>query len=113
MTGETILLVTKTQTGEDKFHEPVYSEGSETVENVLVGSPSTDEINTEISLYGKKLVFILGIPKGDTHNWKDAVVYIRGDKYKTYGEPLTQTPQNVPGPWNTQVKVAMYEQGTV
>lgn len=60
-------------------------------------------------MYGKSLFFTLGIPKGDTHDWKDKVIYVRGMKFKSYGMPLIQTEANVPGPWNMQVKVERYE----
>lgn len=111
--GETVELEVRNQTGTDRFHQPVYETVREKVENVVIGSPSTDAVNSDLSIFGKRLMFVLGIPKGDAHNWKDSIVYIRNEKYQTYGEPLIQTESNVPGPWNTQVKVAMYEQGKI
>lgn len=111
--GEDVLLKVIKVTGEDEFHEPVLEETWENISNVLIGSPSTDQIVNDLTLHGKKLLFVLGIPKGDAHNWKDAEVKIRGELYKTYGNPLTQTTENTPTPWNTQVKVAMYEQGAI
>ena len=107
--GETVFLIEKTQTGTDPFGVPVYGETQVKVDNVLIGQPSTDEVMNDMNLYSKQLLFVLGIPKGDTHNWQDTVVIIRGLRFKTYGYPLTQTAENVPGPWNTQVKVARYE----
>ncbi len=109
MKGETVILLSRTKTGTDPFGADVYAETEIEVKNVLVGTPSTDDITTNLNLYGKQLLFVLGIPKGDTNNWKDVVVVIRGEKYKTYGFPLTQTEENVPGRWNTQVKVVRYE----
>lgn len=109
MKGETVILLSRTKTGTDPFGADVYTENEVEVKNVIVGTPSTDDITTNLNLYGKQLLFVLGIPKGDKNNWKDAVVIIRGEKYKTYGFPLTQTEENVPGRWNTQVKVVRYE----
>ena len=109
MKGETVILLSRTKTGTDPFGADVYTETEIEVKNVLVGTPSTDDITTNLNLYGKQLLFVLGIPKGDTNNWKDVTVMIRGEKYKTYGFPLTQTEENVPGRWNTQVKVVRYE----
>lgn len=109
MKGETVILLSRTKTGTDPFGADVYAETEIEVKNVLVGTPSTDDITTNLNLYGKQLLFVLGIPKGDTNNWKDVTVMIRGEKYKTYGFPLTQTEENVPGRWNTQVKVVRYE----
>lgn len=106
--GETIKLIETTQTGTDAFGMPTYSETEVEVANVIIGNPSTTDIVNDMQLYGKSLLFVLGIPKGDSHNWKDKTVIIRGERFKTYGSPLVQTNENVPGRWNTQVKVAQY-----
>lgn len=107
--GETVILIKKTVTGENPIGEPIATSQEIEVENVLIGTPSTDAAVQDLNLYGKRLAFVLGIPKGDNHNWKDTDVLIRGQKFRTYGFPLTQTEANVPGPWNTQVKVEAYE----
>ena len=107
--GETVILIEKTQSGLDPFGKPIYEETETEVKNVLIGSPTFDAAVAELNLTGKRLAFTLGIPKGDSHNWTDTVVIIRGQKFKTYGFPLTQTEGNVPGIWNTQVKVEVYE----
>jgi len=106
--GETVKLVQTTQTGTDPFGNPTYSETEIEVENVIIGTPSTNEIVNDLQLYGKALLFVLGIPKGDTHDWQDKTVIIRGSRFSTYGFPLVQTAANVPGNWNAQVKVAKY-----
>lgn len=107
--GEKVFLIEKVLIGVDAFGVPVYDETRVGVENVLIGQPSTDDVANDLNLYGKQLLFVLGIPKGDQHNWQDTAVIIRGSRFKTYGFPLVQTEANVPGPWNTQVKVARYE----
>lgn len=107
--GETVILIEKTVTSENPIGEPIATSQEVQVDNVLVGTPSTDAAVQDLNLYGKRLAFVLGIPKGDNHNWKDTDVLIRGQKFRTYGFPLTQTEANVPGPWNTQVKVEAYE----
>lgn len=109
MRGETVILIDKVKTGTDAFGADVYSETEITVNDVIIGTPSTDDVVSDLNIYGKQLLFVLGIPKGDTHNWKDKMVMIRGDKYRTYGFPLVQTEANVPGRWNAQVKVERYE----
>lgn len=106
--GETVILIEKTETGVDAFGVPIYTESEAIVDNVIVGSPTFDAAIAELNLTGKKLAFTLGIPKGDAHNWCDTTVVIRGQKFRTYGFPLTQTAENVPGRWNTQVKVEAY-----
>lgn len=106
---ETVILKEKELNGYDPFGKPIYTTNDISVPDVVVGSPTFDGQVAELNLTGKKLAFTLGIPKGDTHDWKDAEVVIRGEVFKTYGYPMTQTAGNVPGKWNTQVKVERYE----
>lgn len=107
--GETVVLIEKTQTGTDAFGAPIYTETETQVNDVLLGSPSFEAAVADLQLNGKRLAYTLGIPKGDTHNWTDAKIKIRGELFRSYGFPLTQTAGNVPGKWNTQVKVERYE----
>lgn len=106
--GETVILIEKIKNGTDAFGAPIFTENEVEIKDVLIGNPSTDAVINELQLYGKRLIFVLGIPKGDNHNWQDTIVVIRGERFKTYGFPLTQTAANVPGRWNMQVKVEIY-----
>lgn len=106
---ETVVLIEKVQTGTDPLGAPIFEKSEVAIDNVVVGSPTFEASVAELDLSGKRIAFILGIPKGDKHNWKDTEVIIRGMKFKTFGFPLTQTDANVPTPWNTQVKVESYE----
>lgn len=107
--GESIILIETAANETDPFGADVVTENEVRVDNVLVGNPSTEAVTTELQMTGKHIAFVLGIPKGDAHNWKDKMVIIRGERYKSFGFPLTQTEANVPGLWNTQVKVERYE----
>lgn len=107
--GETVYLLEQSEESVDPFGRPIYTENAVPVDDVIIGQPSTDDRNADLNIYGKQLLFVLGIPKGDTHNWKDKNVIIRGEKFRTYGFPLVQTEANVPMKWNTQVKVEKYE----
>ena len=109
MRGITITLHNRTQAGIDDFNHPIYSESSEDVENVLIGEPSTDDITNELSLSGKRLAYTLAIPKGDTHNWKDATVEFFGERFRTFGEPPQGIDHLIPLQWNKKVKVERYE----
>jgi hypothetical protein len=106
---ETVVLLSETETGTDALGQPIVETTEVSVEGVIVGTPSFEAAVNELNLTGKRLAFILGIPKSDENDWTDKTVLIRGDTYKTYGFPLTQTEGNVPGRWNTQVKVERYE----
>lgn len=109
MRGITITLHNKVQTGTDEFNAPIYSDQDVSVDNVLVGEPSGDEIVQDLNLYGKRLAFVLAIPKGDTHDWTDVEVSFFGQKFRTYGEPTQGMEHLIPLSWNKKVKVERYE----
>lgn len=109
MRGITITLHNKVQTGTDEFNAPIYADQDVTVDNVLVGEPSGDEIVQDLNLYGKRLAFVLAIPKGDEHDWTDVEVSFFGQKFRTYGEPTQGIEHLIPLSWNKKVKVERYE----
>lgn len=108
MKGTTIQLVVKTQSGTDPFGTPIYTEELVDVPDVLVGSPTTDDITDSLNLYGKKIEYMLGIPKGDAHNWVDTEVIIWGNRYRTFGYPMTGEQANIPLRWGQNVRVERY-----
>jgi len=108
MKGTTIQLVVKTQSGTDPFGAPIYTEELVDVPDVLVGSPTTDDITDSLNLYGKKIEYMLGIPKGDAHNWVDTEVVIWGNRYRTFGYPITGEQANIPLRWGQNVRVERY-----
>lgn len=108
MKGTTVQLVVKTQSGTDAFGAPVYTEELVSVADVLVGSPTSDDVTNTLNLYGKKIEYVLGIPKGDTHSWIDAEVVIWGERFRTVGYPTTGEQENIPLRWGQNVKVERY-----
>ena len=108
MKGTTIQLVVKTLTSYDDFGAPIYTEELVDVPDVLVGSPSTNDVDTTLSLYGKHIAFVLGIPKGDDHDWVDVEVIIWGQRYRTIGYPETGEQANIPLRWGQNVRVERY-----
>lgn len=106
--GMTVVLVSKVQIGTDPFNRPIYEYVDEDVDNVLVAPASTDDIATSQDLTGKKAVYTLAIPKGDTHNWEDATVKFFGQKWKAFGIPLEGIEENIPLDWNKKVMVERY-----
>ena len=108
MKGTTIQIVKTTQTGTDAFGAPIYSEELVDVPDVLVGSPTTDDVTSTLSLYGKKIEYVLGIPKGDTNDWEDAEVIIWGNRFRTIGYPITGEQANIPLRWGKNVRVERY-----
>lgn len=114
MRGITVTLTQKTQTSTDPFGAPVFSETTVAVNNVLVGQPTTDEITTSTDLYGKRIDYMLGIPKGDTHNWQDTKVswtdaYGRTINAETFGFPITGIEHLVPTAWHMKVRCCRIE----
>lgn len=114
MRGITVTLYTKTQTGTDPFGAPVYTETPVTVANVLVGQPDTDDITSSTDLYGKRIDYMLGIPKGDAHDWTDKRVewtdaYGRTVRCETFGFPVTGVEHLVPTPWHMKVRCCRIE----
>lgn len=110
MRGIPVKLHVRTQTGTDAFNSPVYSDaGAVTVENVLVGQPTAEDVTDSISLYGKRIEYILGIPKGDAHDWTDTVVEFFGARYRTFGAIIQGIEANVPTAWHKKVRVERYE----
>lgn len=107
--GSTVQLIKKTVTETNPFGEPIVDkEETIDVHDVLVGSPSTDDITNAVQLYGKKIEYVLGIPKGDTNDWTDAEVIIFGERFRTVGYPTTGEQSNIPLKWGKNVKVERY-----
>lgn len=107
--GTTILLWNKARVDVDPFGEPIYTYESEPVENVLVGQPSPQERLDEFNLTGKMIVYTLGIPKGDSHDWNEQIVEFFGEKFKTFGIPEMGIEENIPLQWHKKVKCERYE----
>ena len=115
MKGTTVQLVVNTITSYDPFGAPIYEEMPNEIANVLVGEPSTDDITTSTQMYGKTIQYMLGIPKGDTHDWMDKKVswtdaYGNTHTVKTFGFPITGIEANIPAqlPWHMKVRCEAY-----
>ena len=114
MRGVTVKLYEGTAGEADAFNAPTINWGDGVnVENVLIGEPTTDDITSSTELYGKKLVCVLGIPKGDSHDWQDKIVewvdaYGTTHTLKTYGFPVTGIEANIPTRWHKKVWCEKY-----
>ena len=112
MRGITITLYDRTQTSVDALNNPVYTETPVSVDNVLVAPVSSTEVLDTFNLTGRKAVYQLAIPKGDTHDWT------AGKKVNFFGEDwrIIELPEEgieklIPLQWNKKVRVERYEQG--
>lgn len=107
--GTKITLIDKVKVGVDGFNSPIYEDKEIEVDDVLVSPTDTEAVTNNLDLYGKKAVYTLGIPKGDTHEWEDREVIIFGKKYRTFGNVIEGTEEMVPLRWHKKVLVERYE----
>lgn len=107
--GITVRLITLTQSGVDGFNNPTYSASSVDVDDVLVAPSSTDDITDSTNLYGKKAVYTIAIPKGDTHIWTDNLVQFFGETWHIYSYPQMGIEANIPLRWNAKYYVERYD----
>ena len=112
MKGITVTLYERTQTGADALNHPIYTETAETVNNVLVAPMSDEEVLQTYTLTGRKAVYQMGIPKGDTHEWAAGKkVSFFGEDWRIIGLPQEGIEYLIPLSWNKKVRVERYEQG--
>ena len=101
--GITVILVDETEESEDPFGQPVTVKEEIAVDNVLVAPASTDDVT------GKKIVYELAIPKGDSHTWANRQVKFFGQTWRTVGIPQEGIESLIPLTWNKKVMVERYE----
>lgn len=106
--GITIELINLVSSGVDEFNRPIEIEGEPiTVNDVLVGEPSPEEVTNTLNIYGKKARYTLGIPKGDQNIWEGDVI-IWGERYRIIDGPTQGIEANIPLRWNKKVHVEAY-----
>lgn len=99
----------RTEIGKDPFGQPIYEESPVEVDNVLVSPTLSDDVVNQLTLTGKRAVYTLGIPKGDTHKWEDVEVVFFGRRWKTFGIPVEGIEAMIPLDWHKKVMVETYE----
>ena len=110
--GITVLLKVSTKTEENPFGEPVKTAVWTPVENVLVGQPTTEDLPTQPEPQGRRVDYMLAIPKGDAHEWRDTEVILPdpfAGKYRTVGFPVAGIEDLIPLAWNKKVKIERIE----
>ena len=111
MRGITITLYEREQSGTDLFNRPEYTETPVEVENVLVApvTPGGEEVLDTLDLTGRKAVYTLAIPKGDTHRWEGCRVEFFGETWQVIGKPTQGIEELIPLSWNKKVTVEQIE----
>ena len=107
--GITVTLVDTVEIEKDPFGHPVYEQKEIQVNNVLVAPTTSDDIINSMELEGKKAVYILGIPKGDTHDWENKEIKFFGQRFKSFGKVTEGIDHLIPLDWNKKVQVEIYE----
>lgn len=107
--GITVTLIDKIEVGKDPFGAPILEDKEILVDNVLVAPALSDDVINQQSLYGRKAVYTLGIPKGDTHDWENKEVRFFGERWRVFGLPLEGIDDLIPLEWNKKVTVERYE----
>ena len=93
----------------DGFGDPVTTESYEDVAGVLVYPASGDAIVTDLQIYGKRSIYELCIPKGDTNSWEDKDVEFFGKRFHSFTPEIEYIDANVPLRWNRKVRVERIE----
>ena len=109
MRGITVTLYEARHLGDTMFGEAIMDETPVEVENVFVAPSTTEEILDTVNLYGRKAVYTLGIPKGDTHDWENRRVDFFGESWRVFGIPTKGIEDLIPLDWNKKVMVERYE----
>ena len=71
--GVQIILYDETVTGQDDFNRDIVTETAVKIDNVVIGKPTTDDINTEINLSGKQGCRVLWPEMADC--WCTGTIY--------------------------------------
>lgn len=109
--GIKIKLLQKVISGYDWANQPIYDTEWVEVDNVLIGEPSTDDVTQVMELYGKKVAYVMAIPKGDAHDWENTQVELPSPFsgiFNTIGVPTAGIEANIPLKWNKKVKIERY-----
>lgn len=106
--GITVTLIGKSETGKDPFGNPICEDSEIQVSNVLVSPTTTDDIVNQLNLTGKKAVYTLAIPKGDTNVWEDQEVRFFNERWRVFGMVTQGIEELMPLDWNKKVMVERY-----
>lgn len=106
--GITVTLHNQVLTDTDEFNASTYTENNVEVENVLIAPVSSTEAQEVLDLTGKKVVYQLAIPKGDTNVWENQKVTFFGEDWLVVGFPTEGIDDLIPLQWNKKVQVERY-----
>lgn len=82
----TIQVKVRTQTGVDELNRPKYEDVWEDVPGCVVGSPSSEDIESEMNLSGKRIAYEIFLPNDDAHTWAGSEVKIKDRPFRVIGD---------------------------
>lgn len=105
--GITVLLGVKTATGTDPFGKEQFTENFIPVKNVLVAPQATNEQagSDPAELSGRRAVYQIAIPKGDSHTWLNCRVKFFGRTWQVIGDVRKGIDDLIPLKWNAIYQV--------
>ena len=105
----TIQIKTRTQTGVDELNRPTYEVIWEDVSGCVVGSPSSEDVENEMNLSGKRIAYEILLPNNDTHTWAGTDVKIQDKPYRVIGDVKESFISFSHIPCNKLISVEAYE----
>ena len=107
ISGETVVVEYRTETGTDDYNAAVYSYTEETVEDVLVSPGPRSDIADPNRPDGVVVRYNLHFPKGFDKKLKGLRISVRGEWLDVIGDPDHYTLENTPGKWWMPVEVGI------
>ena len=108
ISGETVTVLSPVSAGEDEYGQPVREWLEAPVDDVLVCSPSTEDIGSGRP-DGDTVSLTLHFPKAFAAPLRGCRVALRGKTFDVLGDPVALTAANVPGRWDRAVPVRLVE----
>ena len=105
LAGESVVVITRTETGRDRGNSPIWSESETVVDDVLVEPRDGGDVVESNRPDGTEVAYLLHFPKTHTASLRGCRVRVRGRELHVVGDPDGYQPELTPGPWNRQVRV--------
>lgn len=107
--GITVLLINRVKIGENPLGKPIYEDKPIEVKNILVAPATADDLVNVSDLEGRKTIYTIAIPKGDTNIWENQRVKFFNKTWKVITEAEEGIESMMPLAWNKKYKVERYD----
>lgn len=103
--GETVKVLRPSIADVDAYNVQIRKWSEEQVDNVLVGSPTPDNVATSADPQGLLVSMSLYFPRTYQGTLRDCKVIVRGTEYRVIGDPIALDGGLTPTSWNMQVNI--------